>query len=94
MPDICTKEKEKTVMAIDPIKFRLFNQLQGVQKTQGVQSKKAQGLAQNSGSGSGSSLVDKLNSMDNKLNQGGGVNLPGSVTQLGGQNAVHKKRKL
>lgn len=92
MSDINTKEKEKTIMAIDPIKFRLFNQLQGVQKTQGVQPKKTQGPAQNSGSGS--SLVDKLNSMDNKLNQGGGVNLPGSVTQLGGQNAVHKKRKL
>lgn len=80
-------------MGIDSIKSKKVNPIQGIQQTQGGQSQKVKGSTQ--GSGAGSSLVDKLNGMDNKLNQGGGVSLSNSsATQTGGQDGVHKKHKL
>jgi len=80
-------------MGIDPIRLRKINQTQGVQKSQGnEQSQKSQSSSSNSGS-----LMDRLNGMDNKLNQGGGVSISNSSTsstnQVGGQDDLLRKHK-
>lgn len=79
-------------MGIDPIKFKMFNQTQGVNKVKGLsQAQSVQGASHNTGG----SLVERLNSMDNKLNQGGGVSLNSSVSgAAGGQDEIIKKLKL
>lgn len=86
-------------MGIDAIGKLRLQQMQGIQKTQGaqsVQSHKGHESAQSSsGAASGSSLVDRLNSMDNKLNQGGGVKLNESAAgQIGGQDEMIRKHKM
>jgi len=67
-------------MGIDAIKSKKVSPTQGVQKVHGQQDSQAQ-KTQGSSQSSGSSLVERLNGMDNKLNQGGGVSLPGQVQQ-------------
>lgn len=72
--------------------LKKINPTQGAQKVQG-QSSQAQNV-KGSSQGSGSSLVERLNSMDNKLNQGGGVSLSdSSAGQIGGQDEMIRKHK-
>lgn len=81
------------VMGIDPIKKRMM-QIQAIQAIQNNgESSKAQS-SQQAGGASGSSLLDKLNGLDNKLNQGGGVSLSNSASgQAGGIEELLKKKK-
>jgi hypothetical protein len=65
-------------MGIYAINSKKVHPTQGVQKVHGQQDSQSQKV-QGSSQGSGSSLVERLNNMDNKLNQGGGVSLPGEV---------------
>lgn len=74
-------------MGINPINHKKINpiqEIQGIQNSQSIKSNKISGFSQ----GSDSNLIDRLNGLDNKLNQGGGVSLPSNV----GQNKVHHKR--
>jgi len=55
-------------MKIKPLNFQNTQGIQPVQAVKSGQKKPTQGVQQSSG---GSSLLDKLNSMDNKLESGG-----------------------
>jgi hypothetical protein len=74
-------------MSIEALKFR---NMYGIQKTQGVQqSSQSQNVQSSQSSGN---LMERLNNMDNKLNQGGGVSLSDSnAGQAGGQEEMIRK---
>lgn len=82
-------------MGIDPIKFKKLNQMQNIQKMQAAQAGQSSKSQETGKAAGGGSLMDRLNGMDNKLNQGGGVSLTDSAAgQSGGIDALLKKRKF
>ena len=70
--------------------LKRMSQMKAIQKTQATGATQSQNVGSAS-SGGGGSLMDRLNGLDNQLNQGGGVSLPDSSTNQ--VNAMDMKKK-